>query len=236
MKTVWFSEAQSRFLLQKILEQKWDFEYVYKKNELVIFHNHRSFLTFRMPISMTFPQEDFFIPIERVNYLLILIRSGMASIGYFQDGKLLDHKVFRAYMVRKKQGTSQIKHLKTKGKSRAGSRVRLAQTVTFFEEINSRLKLYFGKYPVDKIGLSCPVTLIPYFFRSKIPPPFPKKDERIFKIPKHIPNPTYETLIQVNEFLLMGQISYAEDNDSLVKNLIKPLEDKKWDGEKEDNW
>ena len=49
-------------------------------------------------------------------------------------------------MVRKKRGVSQIKHLKTKGKSRAGSRVRLAETEEFFENINGRLQDYFEEH------------------------------------------------------------------------------------------
>ena len=63
------------------------------------------------------------------DYLILLLRAnGNAALGYFEEGKILNHKVIRKYMVRKKQGKSQLKHLNSKGKSRAGSRVRLQQT------------------------------------------------------------------------------------------------------------
>lgn len=139
--------------------------------------------------------------LEFVNYVLILIRSGQASLGLFENGELSDHKVFRAYMVRKKQGKSQIKYLKTKGKSRAGSRVRLAETLEFFDEINLRLNKYFSEYRIDSIGLSCATTLIPYFYGGKEVTPFEKNDKRIFKIPMHTSTPTFEALLKIREFM-----------------------------------
>ena len=56
---------------------------------------------------------------------VVRIRAGSATTGYFDNGVMLDHKVFRAYMVRQKQGKSQIKDLKRKGKTKAGARVGL---------------------------------------------------------------------------------------------------------------
>src|SRR5690606_23855537 len=41
---------------------------------------------------------------------LVMIRAGIAVTGYFHNGVMLDHKVFRAYMVRQQQGKSQIKY------------------------------------------------------------------------------------------------------------------------------
>src|SRR5690606_12127925 len=143
-------------------------------------------LSFRMPVTIISPEAYYSHPEDRANYVLIIIRSGHATVGYCEDGTVMDHKVFRAYMVRKKQGTSQIKHLKTKGKSRAGSRVRLAETLEFFENINTRLTTYFDNQHVDRIAMSCPATLVPYFYGSKVSTPFEKGDGRIFKIPKHV--------------------------------------------------
>ena len=50
------------------------------------------------------------------------IRVGDAVVPYkvnFEGEELIEHKVFKTYMVRKKQGKSQIKHLKSKGKSKS---------------------------------------------------------------------------------------------------------------------
>src|SRR5690606_20973815 len=172
MNTLLITEDQSRTLMQLLRKQPKHYEFVAAKNQLVFFHEHTAILTFRLPISMDSPQAFYDYPEDRSNYVLLMIRSGIASVGYFEDGNNMDHKVFRAYMVRKKQGMSQIKYLKTKGKSRAGSRVRLAETVAFFEEINHRLQLYFKVHRIERIGLSCPVTLIPYFYGSKVSTPF----------------------------------------------------------------
>src|SRR5687767_1115631 len=82
----------------------------------------------RLHITLPAPDKDLSFPKNPLRYVILLVQSGSCAVGYFENGINLDHKVFRAYMVRKKRGVSQIKHLKTKGKSRAGSRVRLAET------------------------------------------------------------------------------------------------------------
>src|SRR5690606_1132924 len=196
MKTVLISEAQSKTLLSLPPVMNIELSFNPVKNQVVFYHNQTSLLKFRMPISISSPEAFYNFPEDRANYVLIMIRSGIATVGYFEDGTNIDHKVFRAYMVRKKQGKSQIKYLKTKGKSRAGSRVRLAEALDFFEEINHRLQLYFKVHRIERIGLSCPVTLIPYFYGSKVSTPFAKGDERILKVPKHIQNPTFESLMK----------------------------------------
>lgn len=236
MDTFLLSETQCRELLGLMQADKIDCRFQPKKNELEVYDGFRAALKLRLPISITSPAAFYDFPADRASYVLILIRSGIASVGYFEDGHVQDHKVFRAYMVRKKQGSSQIKYLKTKGKSRAGSRVRLAESLEFFETINERLGIFFREYRVDRIGLSCPVTLLPYLYGSKVPPPFEKGDKRILKIPKHIQNPTYESLLETNRFLLMGELKYPEEGREFFRRLmakILPLDDGE---EEEENW
>lgn len=157
---------------------------------------------------------------EQVNYILILIQAGKCAVGYFDGESIIDHKVFKSYMVRKKQGKSQVKYLKSKGKSRAGSRVRLANTVHFFESINERLQEYFEDYEIDRIALSCSKTLLPYLFSSKVSCPFDKTDERLLKIPKHVHTPGYEILIDTQQWLLHGEIKYHEMHQEKVDYLL----------------
>ncbi len=141
-------------------------------------------------------------------------------MGYFEDGVSLNHKVFRSYMVRKKQGKSQIKYLKTKGKSRAGSRVRLGETEEFFENINGRLQEYFQQHEIHRIALSCSKTLLPFLFDAKVPTPFDKRDERIFKIPKHVHTPIYEVMMDANRFLNRGELIYEPAQQAFIHQLI----------------
>lgn len=173
---------------------------------------------FRLPITLPYihPEEED----TNISYVILLIQSGSCALGYFEDGVNLEHKVFRAYMVRKKQGKSQIKYLKTKGKSKAGSRVRLGEAREFFENINERLREYFEYYKVGRIAMSCSKTLLPFFYQSKTPPPFDKKDERILKIPMHVHLPNYEVMMEVNEFLLKGELRYEEQHEERVQQLL----------------
>ena len=234
--TLLITEDQSKTLLQFLRTEPLVWEYVPAKNQVVFDQEGSTTLTIRLPISISSPEAYYNAPDDRSNYVLLMIRSGIASIGYFEDGENIDHKVFRAYMVRKKQGMSQVKYLKTKGKSRAGSRVRLAETAEFFEQINDRLNDYFAEYHVDRIGLSCPVTLIPYLYGSKVPSPFGKDDPRIFKIPKHVKKPTFESLMAINQYLLKGEIKYKEEGKELLETLLVALTNEKDQSPPEDDW
>lgn len=216
-----------------------DYEYNDKKHLLNFFKDKESILKLRLPLDMDFDSNKK-LPIHAdfKNYVLVMIRSGIASVGFFENYVNHQHKVFRAYMTRKKQGKSQIKHLKTKGKSRAGSRIRLQETLEFFESINHRLQEHFGEFRIDRIGISCSDTLIPYFYGGKVPTPFDKQDKRIFKIPKHIQNPTFEELTEVNKFLLQSEIRIAEGGQSLYEAFMKEVKDSNTTSneEPEENW
>ncbi|OKL38828.1 hypothetical protein [Pontibacter flavimaris] len=175
-------------------------------------------LYFRLPLTLPFPYAT--QATESIHYVILLIQSGNCALGYFENGRCLNHKVFRSYMVRKKQGKSQIKYLKTKGKSRAGSRVRLGETMEFFENINERLQAYFKAHEVHRIAISCSKTLIPYLYSSKVATPFDKQDPRLFRIPKHIHTPIYEVLLDANRFLQRGELIYEEQQQELVDRLL----------------
>lgn len=177
-------------------------------------------LSLRLPINYSPSDSGLSYESQHLGYIILLIQAGSAALGYFENDINYDHKVFKSYMVRKKQGKSQIKYLNAKGKSRAGSRVRLANTLDFFENINERLTHYFEDYPIDKIAISCSKTLIPYLHNSKMPCPFDKKDDRIYKIPKHIHTPGLEVLMQCHQFLMQGEISYQQESQDLANQLI----------------
>lgn len=211
-------------LLNKIEHSSLPAVYDHKKHRLIISDNAgNEIVYFRLPLVIPPPDKQ-----NRensyVNYVILLIQSGNCAIGYFEDGVNLDHKVFRSYMVRKKQGKSQIKYLKTKGKSRAGSRVRLGETVEFFENINERLQDYFENYDIDRIAISCSKTLIPYLFSSSVTTPFEKGDPRLLKIPKHVHTPIYDVLLETNKFLMKGELIYEETYQDLIDELLNGVE------------
>lgn len=216
------SPDSSQKLLQSIKEGPYPYLYDYEKHRVILQDGTGNDVAcFRLPIVLSPAMVS--TPSEQKNgisYLILLIQSGSCAMGYFENGVNLDHKVYRAYMVRKKQGMSQIKYLKTKGKSRAGSRVRLGKTVEFFENINERLQDYFATHEVGRIAISCPKILIPYLFNSKAATPFEKKDARILKIPKHVHTPTYEILMDIHKFLLKGELIYEETRQEIIETQL----------------
>lgn len=176
----------------------------------------------RLPITVKFDTRSIDAS-NNVKYVMLLVQTGSASIGVFEGEKCLEHKVLSAYMVRKKQGKSQLKHLKTKGKSRAGSRVRLAKTLEFFENINDRLTRHFNEHEFERIAFSCSKILMPYLFNSKVSTPFDKKDNRIYRIPKHLHQPNYEVMLGMQRFMNKGQLTFKEGEFSELISLVDHL-------------
>lgn len=167
---------------------------------------------FRLPLpmpSMKEAEQDLgkyleLVPEEIPDYLLVIFQMGAAAIGYFEEGEVVVHKAIKKYMKRHKRGKAQISYLNTRGKSKAGSRIRLANTVRFFEEINEKLTEWVEDYEPDRIIYSCTPQLWGLLFQSKVPPPFEKKDARLIKVPMNVEIPTFEELLRVNDFVQKG--------------------------------
>ena len=195
-------------LVSKVDDLGFASSYDLAKHQL-LFSKDDQELQLRLPITVVV--NDGLIQEEQsTKYLMLLVQTGSAAIGVFEGENCLEHKVLSAYMVRKKQGKSQIKHLKTKGKSRAGSRVRLAKTIIFFEQINERITRHIKENEFDRIAFSCSKILMPYLFNSKVPTPFDRKDDRIYRIPKHLHQPNFEVMLGMQRFLNKGELIGAE--------------------------
>ncbi|WP_051315894.1 hypothetical protein [Algoriphagus vanfongensis] len=211
-------------------EAGWTCEYLADKHQLLFNHEGNWMSRIFLPWNRSW-QEDVLSPIDNFHWVLTAIKAGQAVLGYFQEDQLLEHKVFRAYMVRQKQGKSQIKHLKTKGKSRAGSRIRLNETERFFEEINERLVSLDDAFPISVFGLSCSKTLWPYFFGSETPPPFDSKSTLLRSIPVHFHQASFEELTIAGQLLLQFHLLKNPE----VADEIQPQMDDS-DIQEEDNW
>lgn len=138
--------------------------------------------------------------------LVLLIQAGHAALGLSEAGELLEHKVIRKYMTRRKQGKAQITHLKTKGKSRLGSRIRLQQSVEFVEEINRRGGEWIEDHPVERILVSCSETLWGLLFQSRVPAPFERRDPRLRFLPVHVHTPNMAELERIIALSLDGEV------------------------------
>jgi hypothetical protein len=210
-----FSKYQVETLLQQLKDnQEIGLQYVPEKHSLWLIYQEQEIAQLRLPLSIHYDQD------RPLNYLLLLMQTGHAAIGYFEGGENITHKVFKSYLVRKKQGMSQLKYLKTRGKSKAGSRVRLGNAVDFFENINERASSNLSDFPIDRIAISCPKTIWPYLFQSKYPCPFEKKDERLFKVPFHVNTPKLEELMKINRSLQGGELIYQEEHSTLIQSIV----------------
>ena len=188
------SFAQALLLVNQADEKGWEIRYLPEKHQLLLENKVSWLAKLFLPWKMTWLPEGKFQVQEDVHYCLTLVRAGQASLGYFHQGKLLDHKVFRGYLVRQKQGKSQFKYLKTKGKSRAGSRIRLEETLVFFKEINERLQVYAKQYPLNFWGLGCAKTMWPLLFDGEVKPPFSSKSAELIELPYPFTKGSYEEL------------------------------------------
>ena len=188
------SFAQVLLLVNQADEKGWEIRYLPEKHQLLLENKVSWLAKLFLPWTMTWLPEGKFQVQEDVHYCLTLVRAGQASLGYFHQGKLLDHKVFRGYLVRQKQGKSQFKYLKTKGKSRAGSRIRLEETLVFFNEINERLQVYAKQYPLNFWGLGCTKTMWPLLFDGEVKPPFSSKSAELIELPYPFTKGSYEEL------------------------------------------
>lgn len=169
-------------------------------------------LQLKMPISryeghpkpaQTLQEYALSLPESAPDYTLILIQAGHSAIGQFAGGEVLHHKVIKKYMVRG-NGRAQINYLGSRGKSKAGSRVRLANSVRFFEEINEKLIEWDCTKKATRIFVSCPVKILPIWFEADPHPPFARDDSRITKVPLDVQRPDFEQLQHVARQLEAG--------------------------------
>lgn len=159
------------------------------------------------PVARPEPLETYLtrVPSEPPTYLILLMQAGAAALGVVREERWIHHKVIRKYMVRKSQGKAQLTYLQQKGKSRAGSRIRLAESVEFFEEINEKLSTWMVTSDVEYLLYSCPPRLWGYLFRSRVMPPFSMEDPRLHKIPLDVDTPNLDELERVHHFVQQGR-------------------------------
>ena len=224
------SYEQVLLLVNQADEKGWEIRYLPEKHQLLIENKVSWLAKLFLPWTMTWLPEGKFQVQEDVHYCLTLVRAGQASLGYFHQGKLLDHKVFRGYLVRQKQGKSQFKYLKTKGKSRAGSRIRLEETLVFFKEINERLQVYAKQYPLNFWGLGCAKTMWPLLFDGEVKPPFTSKSDELIELPYPFAKGSYEELqaleLRLQQFHLL--LSPAGEPLIQLEQAPNPEADDTW--------
>jgi len=138
--------------------------------------------------------------------LLLLLRAGAMAFGCWRRGELLQHKAVRKYVVRG-NGKAQSTHLKTRGKSRYGSRLRLQNWRSLLAETSLRVadcELQFG--PFDRIFHATPVRVFSDLLEADPKPPFGRDDVRLQRVATHVHRPGHDELLRVYRWMQHGFI------------------------------
>lgn len=201
------------------------FEYHFKSHAILLEDDLENLIgTIRLPLHHSI-NDDLSICSTEAHVLYVSLESGYAAINMLKGETSVYHTTFGGYMTRKKQGFSQIKYLNKKGKSRAGSRVRLASTIEFFEKMNGLLIELFNDHDIDRIALNCNTTLIPYLYQSKVKCPFEKNDPRLYKIPLHIPQSNFTNLEAAIKKLKAPMLFYHNQHKHMMEPFINSKEE-----------
>ena len=137
---------------------------------------------------------------------LLLLQAGAAALGYWDEDELLHHKVVKKYVVRG-HGKAQPAHLKTKGKSRYGSRLRLQNWQRLLGEVNARLGEWWEQRGApEQLFAAVNVRVLPQLFAAEPMPPFPR--EVVRRVPRHVHVPDFAELLAVRRFLARGRVEW----------------------------
>lgn len=198
------------------------YEYHFKRHAILLKDaDHNLVGTIRLPLHFSL-NEQLSVITDEAHVLYVSLESGYAAISMMEGEENVYHTTFGAYTTRKKQGFSQVKYLNKKGKSRAGSRVRLASTLEFFEKMNMTLTELLETHEVDRLALNCSTSLIPYLHQSKVKCPFEKNDLRLYKIPLHIPQSNF-TNLEAAIRRLKAPVLFYEETDRLLMECFTPF-------------
>ncbi len=135
---------------------------------------------------------------------VILMQAGAVSLGLFEGGQAVATKTLKKYVVRGK-GKAQPTHLKTRGKSRYGSRLRLQNAQSLLEESAERLTQWWHEGgPMERVFLGVPTRLWADFQRHPLPAQLHQR-AALTRIPLDLPRPTTELLLRTYRALEHGR-------------------------------
>ncbi len=150
---------------------------------------------------------------------ICLIQAGYATLGRVERLSLVDYKRISYYMVRKKQGKSQLTYLNKKGKSRAGARIRLRNTQKFFDELHTVIQDWATCTTPQCIFLSSTPRLWGALHQRHPTLPLFQSDMTIHKIPLTIHRPRLSEIKRVLYHIRTGTV--REGSDPLLAALFQ---------------
>lgn len=146
-------------------------------------------------------------------HVLLLLRAGSSALGWWDGLELLRHKAFQRYVVRG-TGKAQPTHLKTRGKSRYGSRLRLQNWERQLTETSERLGEWWREFGAPwRVFVAMPVRLRAEFAAAEPPPPFAFDDPDVVPVPLHVHQPDHAELLRVHALLGAGSVALHQAAD-----------------------
>jgi len=143
-------------------------------------------------------------------HVVALLQYGAMAMGYWDGSALVRHKAEKRYVVRG-NGTAQVTHLRTKGKSRYGSRLRLQNWQLLLADVSERLVAWWTELPEPElVFLAMNPRAAAALWHAEPPPPFSRDDPRIRRVPRHVHVPDHEELLAVERFLASGELCMPE--------------------------
>ncbi len=158
------------------------------------------------------------LPFEPGRQVVVILQAGAAALGLFEAGEEVRTKALKRYVVRG-SGRSQSTHLKTKGKSRYGSRLRLQNAKAILEEVNERLIDWWTDYGAPEfVFYNAPVRLWADLCKAKPLPPFLSESHVAsedpipqVRIPLDLAVPTTDVMLRAYRSLSYGRIVHERD-------------------------
>ena len=166
--------------------------------------------------------EDYLLTIGDVprRFAICLMRAGSTAAGFWVDGELMHHRVITKYVVRGR-GKAQPTHLKTRGKSRYGSRLRLQKYRLWLEDTRDLLDRYTsdggsggpageplieGRIKDDPliVWMSAPDRILADFYSQT--PPATLLRSALRHIPTHVRTPRFKELQRIHWLLFNGRL------------------------------
>lgn len=141
--------------------------------------------------------------------LVVLFQAGAAALGFWNRNELFAHKVFRRYVVRG-NGKAQPTHLRTRGKSRYGSRLRLRNARRLLDEVGDRARTWAAELgPPRRIFYAC--TARTWGTLREALGAVAEGADEVVKVPRDCGPPGYDELLRVRRFLEGATVEAVED-------------------------
>jgi hypothetical protein len=137
---------------------------------------------------------------------VVLLQAGAMAVGYWDGDTLLAHKAEKRYVVRG-NGKAQPLHLRSKGKSRYGSRLRLQNWKRLLATVQERLRDWWREFgQPEQVFLAMGDRTAVALVAAKPGLPFALSDPGVRRLPVHVHVPDHEELLAVDRWLCSGRL------------------------------